>query len=118
MIGITKDSVRSTSPSRSARRYGAVSQWFWACRPFTASFDAVVMLATLEHIRDKEPLTRECWRLLRPDGRLIITVPSPAVDVILAALISCRLANGMALEEHHGFTPQEVLPLFGNHGFI
>src|SRR5262245_47825991 len=42
--------------------------------PFTApsdlppgSFDAAVLLATLEHIRDKAPLPAELYRLLRPD---------------------------------------------------
>src|SRR5262245_56625317 len=49
--------------------------------PFAdASFDVVVLLATLAHIRDKGPLTRECARLLRPGGRVIVTVSSRFVD--------------------------------------
>lgn len=51
------------------------------------SFDAVVMLATLEHIRDKAPLGQECGRLLSPGGRLIITVPAKVVDRIVDVLV-------------------------------
>ena len=52
-------------------------------------FDTIVMLATLEHIRDKV-LARECHRLLRPGGRVIITVPSPFVDELVELLRRLR----------------------------
>jgi SAM-dependent methyltransferase len=81
------------------------------------SFDVVVMLATLEHIRDKDPLARECRRLLRPGGRIIITVPVPLVDRIVDLLRHLRLADGMSLEEHHGFDPSTTPEVFGRHGF-
>jgi SAM-dependent methyltransferase len=82
-----------------------------------ASFDVVVMLATLEHIRDKEPLARECRRLLRPGGRVIITVPSSRVDRIVDLLVRVRLADGMSLDEHHGFDPTETPNIMARHGF-
>jgi SAM-dependent methyltransferase len=81
------------------------------------SFDVVVMLATLEHIQDKEPLARECRRLLRPGGRVIGTVPAPVVDAIVDLLRRLRLADGMSLEEHHGFDPSTTPEVFGRHGF-
>jgi SAM-dependent methyltransferase len=81
------------------------------------SFDVVVLLATLEHIRDKEPLARECRRLLSPGGRVIVTVPTPFVDSIVALLCCLRLADGMSLEEHHGFEPVETSTIFAQHGF-
>jgi len=83
-----------------------------------ASFDSVIMLATFEHIRDREPLCRECYRLLRPGGRVIVTVPSPGVDEILAILCRLRLADGMSLEEHHGFDPRTTPELFLHTGFV
>jgi glycosyltransferase involved in cell wall biosynthesis len=82
-----------------------------------ASFDVVVLLATLEHIRDKEGLVQECHRLVRRDGRVIVTVPSPHVDHLLAALSALRLIDGMALEEHHGFAPAATPSLFLAAGF-
>lgn len=77
-----------------------------------ARFDAIVLLATLEHIRDKAPLAREARRLLAPGGRLIITVPSPRVDDIVHTLVRVGLADGMSLEEHHGFKPEHTEPIF------
>jgi SAM-dependent methyltransferase len=75
-------------------------------------FDAIILLATLEHIRDKAPLAREAARLLAPGGRLIMTVPSPRVDDIVHTLVRLGLADGMSLEEHHGFKPADTGPIF------
>ena len=87
--------------------------------PFpAASFDVVVLLATLEHIRDKAPLTRECARLLRPGGRVVITVPSRFVDHLIGWLCRFRLADGMSLEEHHGYDPRTTPEVFGQSGFV
>ena len=76
------------------------------------SFDAVVMLATLEHIRDKAPLARECARLVSPGGRVIITVPALVVDKVVDVLVRLRLADGMSLDEHHGYRPEETSEVF------
>src|SRR5579864_3930336 len=71
-------------------RFRLLAEPFNEPSPFPdASLDVIVMLATLEHIRDKQPLARECGRLLRPGGRVIITVPSKRVDAIVDVL--CRL---------------------------
>ncbi|WP_164976220.1 class I SAM-dependent methyltransferase [Oleiharenicola lentus] len=75
-------------------------------------FNAITLLATLEHIRDKAPLAREARRLLSPGGRLIMTVPSPRVDDIVHTLVRLGLADGMSLEEHHGFKPADTGPIF------
>jgi 2-polyprenyl-3-methyl-5-hydroxy-6-metoxy-1,4-benzoquinol methylase len=83
-----------------------------------ASFDAIVMLATLEHIRDKDSLAAECFRLLRPGGRVIITVPSHLVDALVHVLCMLRLADGMSLEEHHGYDPRQTPEIFARHGFV
>jgi SAM-dependent methyltransferase len=77
-----------------------------------ARFEAITLLATLEHIRDKAPLAREARRLLAPGGRLIMTVPSPRVDAIVHTLVRLGLADGMSLEEHHGFVPADTAPIF------
>ncbi len=77
-------------------------------------FDAVVMLAVVEHLHDDE---LRGWaaavpRALRPGGRLVITTPSPSVDHILAAGIRIRLLDGMEAHQHHGFDPGEVPSIF------
>ncbi len=81
------------------------------------SFDVIVMLATLEHIPNKEPLAEECFRLLSPGGRVIITVPSLAVDGIMEWLCWLRIADGTCLEEHHGYDPKQTSAIFNQHGF-
>jgi SAM-dependent methyltransferase len=100
-------------------RYELRADLFADPAPFAnASFDVIVMLATLEHIRDKAPLARECARLLRPGGRVIITVPSKFVDHIIDWLCRFRLADGMSLEEHHGYDPRTTPEVFGQSGFV
>jgi len=81
------------------------------------SFDVVTMLAVLEHIERKEALAEECYRLLVPLGRVIITVPQPKVERILKLLVAARLADGMSLEQHHGFDPAETEELWCSRGF-
>ena len=53
------------------------------------------------------------WYLkLNPNGRVIITVPSPRVDDILHLLLKLRLISGIAVHEHYGFQPADTLRLF------
>jgi 2-polyprenyl-3-methyl-5-hydroxy-6-metoxy-1,4-benzoquinol methylase len=82
-------------------------------------FDAITMLAVLEHVPEGQKLdwVRACEARLGESGVVVLTVPSPRVDAILAALRFFRLVDGMALEEHHGFDPSEVVPLFESVGF-
>lgn len=39
-------------------------------------FDCVVSIDVLEHLDDDQPFLRELGRILRPDGRAIVTVPN------------------------------------------
>src|SRR5205823_12169587 len=59
-----------------------------------------------------------CYRLLQPGGRVIITVPAPLVDAVIAGLRRLRLADGMSLDEHHGFDPRTTPDIFTRHGFF
>lgn len=87
--------------------------------PEADPFDAVTMLAVLEHLRpaDQRAAAAACRRCLRPGGRVIVTVPSPRVDRLVALLQRLRLAHGMALEEHYGFRPETTPELFQAEGF-
>ena len=80
-------------------------------------FDAITMLAVLEHFPEAAyaGLGGDCARFLKPNGRLIITVPSPAVDGILAVLKKLRLVDGMSLEEHHGYDANRTPEIFSPH---
>jgi SAM-dependent methyltransferase len=83
------------------------------------SFDAVVMLAVVEHI-DADELER--WAkathdVVRPGGRVIMTIPSPLVDQILHVGQRLGLLEGMEVHQHHGFEPGDVVPVFIAAGF-
>lgn len=75
-------------------------------------FDVITMLAVIEHMPDLPRVAERCLELLAPGGRVIITVPSTFVDRILTCLLKLRLIDGMSLEEHHGFQPDDAVRAF------
>lgn len=81
--------------------------------PVSEPFDTVTCLAVLEHVpaEERHDFVAECAARLKVGGRLIITVPAPAVDGLLSWLLRLRLVEGIALEQHHGFEPARTLPL-------
>ena len=91
---------------------------FPADLPDERAFDAITMLAVLEHIplEAQAVLARDCAVHLKPGGYLIITVPSPLVDHILAILRAVRLIDGMSLEQHYGFDVAMTRPTFESAG--
>jgi len=100
-------------------RFVVVPGYFPAARPADEGWNAVTMLAVLEHIpaTGQPALAAACHALLAPGGRVIITVPAKAVDHILAVLRWLRLIDGMSLEEHYGFEPADTEKIFGAPGF-
>jgi 2-polyprenyl-3-methyl-5-hydroxy-6-metoxy-1,4-benzoquinol methylase len=83
------------------------------------SFDVITMLAVFEHVPPEEHKTvaQACANLLRPGGRLILTVPSPRVDRILAGLKLAHLIDGMSIEQHYGFDVRATPAIFSGQGF-
>jgi cyclopropane fatty-acyl-phospholipid synthase-like methyltransferase len=83
------------------------------------NFDAIVMLAVLEHI-PKEKLnliSDECRSLLKIKGLILITVPSKKVDFILRILKKINLIDAETLDEHHGFEANSVKDQFNSKHF-
>ena len=83
-------------------------------------FDLLTALAILEHVPRgmQSEFAAACAAYLRPDGVLAITVPSPAVDAILAILKRMKLVDGMHEEQHYGYRPEDTPGLFSAHGFV
>jgi 2-polyprenyl-3-methyl-5-hydroxy-6-metoxy-1,4-benzoquinol methylase len=77
-------------------------------------FDAIVALAVLEHlpVAAQRAMAIACLDLLKPGGRLIITVPSPIVDRILHVLQALRLTDFGEVHQHYGYRPKETIPTF------
>jgi 2-polyprenyl-3-methyl-5-hydroxy-6-metoxy-1,4-benzoquinol methylase len=81
-------------------------------------FDVVTLLAVIEHVprEEQKALALECARVLVPNGRVIVTTPSPAADRVLDALRAVRLIDGIELDQHYGLEPDEVPAVFSSAG--
>ncbi len=65
------------------------------------SFDVVSMLAVLEHLSDPLRVLIEIKRVLRPNGTLILTVPSHAAKPVLEFLaFKLKLVNPAEIADH------------------
>lgn len=65
------------------------------------SFDVVTMLAVLEHLEYADYILKEIHRVLKKDGRLIITVPSKIAKPILEFLAyNLRIIDRLEIEDH------------------
>lgn len=65
------------------------------------SFDFITMLAVMEHLEDDVAVLRECERLLKPGGGLLITVPSWYAKPILEILsFKLNLLNPDEIRDH------------------
>ncbi|MES2381135.1 MAG: methyltransferase domain-containing protein [Bacteroidota bacterium] len=82
----------------------------------TEQFDAITMLAVLEHVptEQQKTLGANCAKYLKKGGKVIITVPSPQVDLILDVLGKLKLIDGMQLHEHYGFKPSDTETIFAD----
>jgi ubiquinone/menaquinone biosynthesis C-methylase UbiE len=82
------------------------------------SFDVVVMLAVFEHLGTyQDAIISESFRILRPQGLAILTVPNRFVDYILKVLIKCNVIDGMSLEEHSYSKSSDIINMFLKRGF-
>lgn len=68
------------------RRYGMKTYTgdLVSCRLPDASYDAITMSHTIEHLFDPEKILVECMRLLKPGGRLVVVTPN--VESVAATL--------------------------------
>jgi len=62
--------------------------------------DIVTCLAVFEHIADYDGLLKECYRILRPEGRIIITTPTRLGIKVHEVLRRFRLVRDVRKDEH------------------
>jgi SAM-dependent methyltransferase len=68
-----------------------------------ASFDSVLMLAVLEHLRRPKETLVECLRILKPGGRLIITIPTNYSRPLLETLARLNLISREEVFDHQNY---------------
>jgi len=87
----------------------------------SGSFDTVTIIAALNHIPNRVAVLNECRRLLRPGGRIVITMLTPRISRVWhwlrAPWDSDQRERGMQSGEVYGFTSKDLLELFERAGF-
>jgi SAM-dependent methyltransferase len=84
------------------------------------SFDTVAILAALNHIPNRTDVLTEVARVLRDDGRVVLTMITPLLSTVGHRLLwwyGEDWARGMAAGEVYGFTPRQVTALMADAGF-
>ena len=86
------------------------------------SFDTVTILAALNHIPNRGEVLKEAYRLLRPGGRIILTMIPPTISQVWHFLRrpwdADQTERGMKQGEVWGLTPAAVRKLLTDAGFV
>jgi demethylmenaquinone methyltransferase/2-methoxy-6-polyprenyl-1,4-benzoquinol methylase len=77
--------------------------------PFTdGAFARIVMIDALHHVYDQHQTTKELWRVLKPNGRIVIEEP----DIRTTGVKLLAIAEKLALMRSHFLSPPEIASLF------
>jgi glycosyltransferase involved in cell wall biosynthesis len=74
------------------------------------SFDVVTMLAVLEHIEYEAPILQEIYRVLKPNGKLVLTVPSIWAQPVLEFLaFKMKIVDETEIRDHKRYYDRQRL---------
>jgi len=83
------------------------------------SFDTITFVGSFNHVVKREETLAEAKRLLRPDGRVVLTMLTPIVSLAwhkFAWWDRDQHERGMKEGEEWGFSEQELIDIFGRAG--
>ena len=87
----------------------------------SGSFDTITMIAAFNHIPNRTAVLNECRRLLRPGGRVVITMLTPRTSRVWhwlrAPWDADQRERGMRTGEVFGFTSAQLIDLFSRASF-
>lgn len=118
-VGVDLNPITQEFPENALFLKGTFPEALAALPKNARNFDAVVLLAVMEHIpvSEQRNLVLQIFKHLKSGGLVILTVPSPLVDTIIDCLKFLRLLDGMEDGQHYGFKPTEAIPLFESANF-
>lgn len=73
------------------------------------SADTVTMLAVLEHLPHPEKAVKEAYRILKPGGVFLVTVPSRRTETLLPMLAKLHLVRQEMIDQHENYFKHEQL---------
>lgn len=121
VLGMDYDALTAAHVARRYPRVDVLRTNLVALPVGTGSCDAVVSLQVIEHLWEQERFLRECLRVLRPGGALLLSTPnrltfSPGRDTPLNPFHTRELSGSelAGLVSDAGFTDVQVLGL--HHG--
>jgi len=82
------------------------------------SFDKVILLAVLEHLNNFEFILKEGFRVLKDNGLLLITTPTPRAEKVLDFLAKLKIVNPETIRQHKTyFSHDHLREILINAGF-
>ena len=93
-----------------------------ACLPFNNnSFDTITIIAALNHIPNRKKVLKEVHRILRPDGKIVITMIHPLISKVWHFLRkpwdADQQERKMKKGEVFGLTKNEIEKMFQETNF-
>lgn len=80
--------------------------------------DTITMLAVLEHLDYPEAIVKELYRIAKPGGQVLLTVPAPPVKPILELLAKMGVVRQDMIAQHKNyFTKKQLYKIFSDVGF-
>jgi ubiquinone/menaquinone biosynthesis C-methylase UbiE len=81
-------------------------------------FDCVTLLAVIEHLDYPSFILEECYRILKSEGVLILTTPTPQAKPVLEFLSKLGILSRNAVADHkHYFSGEEIKDILERVGF-
>lgn len=118
--GVGIDSrVSDDSKNQSRLRFALGSVESELPRQPANSFDVVLLISVLEHLWDAEACLRDCHRVLKPEGVLLVHVPTwPAKRVLELFAFKWGLSPKCEMDDHKMYySKRDLWPLLIKAGF-